>query len=118
MNSTLIPGSQVRTRRSVKELDVNQRSALLSQLHRAQEEAAPPNYPPESMFSPSALWGWIRNYMAYVFHKKHDFPSYTASPPRAIYDLLDANNSAQTVKISIAGDWGQERPRRNRWRTR
>jgi hypothetical protein len=106
MNSPTNLATHLRTRRSVKELDVNQRLAVLSQLHKAQEEAALPNYPPESMFSPSALWGWIRNYLAYVFHKKHDFPSCTASPTRAIYDLLDGNNSAQTVKVSIAGDWG------------
>jgi hypothetical protein len=98
--------TKLRTRRSVKDLDANQRSAVLSQLHKAQEEAAPPNYPPESMFSPSAVWGWMRNYLAYVFHKKHDFPSCTASPSLAMYDLLDGNNSAQNVKVSIAGDWG------------
>jgi Calcineurin-like phosphoesterase len=95
-----------RVRRSVSDLRGNQRSAALAQLYRAAEVAAPPNYPPESMFSPSALWGWIRNYLAYVFHQKHDFPSYTASPQQAVYQLLDENNDAQAVKVSIAGDWG------------
>jgi hypothetical protein len=52
------------------------------------------------------LWGWIRNYLAYVFRKKHTFPSCIASPTLAMYDLLDGNNSGQNVKISIAGDWG------------
>jgi hypothetical protein len=85
---------------------VNQRSASLSQLHRAAEAAAPPNYPPESMFSPSALAGWIRNYLAYVFHTKHDFPPFSASPKQALYDLVDENNGTQNVKVSIAGDWG------------
>jgi hypothetical protein len=58
------------------------------------------------MFSPSAVWEWVRNYLAYVFHKKHYFPPYTASPKAALYDLLDENNSAQNVKVGIAGDWG------------
>jgi hypothetical protein len=80
MGTTANSVAKPRLKRSVKDLDVNQRSAALSQLHKAAEAAAPPNYPPESMFSPSALWGWIRNYLAYVFHKKHDFPPATASP--------------------------------------
>ena len=98
--------ANLRTKRSVGDLDVNQRSALLSQLHRAAEAAALPNYPPESMFDPSALGGWIRNYLAYIFRKKHDFHSCTASPTLALYDLLDENNSAENVRVSIAGDWG------------
>lgn len=99
-------GDDRHKRRSVKDLDVNQRSAALSQLHDATEDVSPPNYPPESMFSPSALWAWVRNYLAYIFHRKHYFPSYTASPTLAVYELLDENNSPQNVKISIAGDWG------------
>ncbi len=106
MSTNPNPAVNRRTRRSVKDLEVNQRSAALSQLYRAAESAAPPNYPPESMFSPSALWEWIRNYLAYVFHKKHDFPPFTASPSLAMYDLLDENNSPQNVRVSIAGDWG------------
>jgi len=106
MSTNPDPVTKPRTKRFVKDLDVNQRSAALSQLHRAAEAAAPPNYPPESMFSPSALWGWIRNYLAYVFHSKHDFPPFTASPKQAMYDLLGENNGAQNVRVSIAGDWG------------
>ncbi len=106
MSTNPNPATNLRTRRTIKELDVNQRSAALSQLNRARESVAPPNYPPESRFSPSALWEWIRNYLAYVFHKKHDFPPFTASPKLAMYDLLDENNSTQNVKLSIAGDWG------------
>jgi hypothetical protein len=106
MSTNPNPATNQRTRRSVKDLDVYQRSAALSQLHKAAEEAAPPNYPPESMFSPSALWGWVRNYLAYVFRKKHFFPPFTASPKSAMYSLLDENETAQNVRISIAGDWG------------
>lgn len=96
----------LRTKRSVKDLDVNQRSAAFSQLHRSAEAAAPPNYPPQSTFSPSALGRWLRNYLAYVFRKKHDFHPYTASPTLAMYDLLDENDSARNVRVSLAGDWG------------
>lgn len=106
MSTNPNPATNLRTKRSAKDLKGNQRSAALSQLHRAAEAAAPPNYPPESMFSPSALWEWIRNYLAYVFHKKHDFPPFTASPKQAVYDLLDENNGTHNVKVSIAGDWG------------
>jgi hypothetical protein len=106
MSTSPSPGPKLRTRRTVKDLDVNQRSAALSQLYGAAEAAAPPNYPPESMFSPSAVWRWIRSYLAYVFHTKHDFPPLTASPKQAMYDLLDENDEAQNVKVSVAGDWG------------
>jgi len=106
MSTNPQPATQVRTRRIVSDLDVNQRSAAISQLHRAAEAAAPPNYPPESTFSASALGGWIRNYLAYVFHKKHDFPAYSASSKQAVYELVDENNGTQNVKVSIAGDWG------------
>ena len=106
MTTNPTPTTNLRTQRSVKDLDVNQRSAVLSQLHKAAEAAAPPNYPPESMFSPSALGRWIRNYLAYVFRKKHDFHSCTVSPTLAMYDLLDENDSANKVRVSLAGDWG------------
>jgi len=91
-----------RTRRPLRDLDGNQRSAALAQLHKAAEAVAPPNYPPESMFSPSAVGEWIRNYLAYVFHKKHDFPPFSGSPKLAMYDLLDEESTAQNVKVSIA----------------
>jgi Calcineurin-like phosphoesterase len=94
-----------RTRRSVKDLDSNQRSAALAQLHRAAEAVALPNYPPESMFSPATLWEWVRNYLAYVFHKRHYFPPFTTSPKHAVYDLVN-ENGADNVRVSIAGDWG------------
>jgi hypothetical protein len=93
-----------RARRSVKDLDVNQRSAALSQLYKAAEAAAPPNYPPEALYK--ALWGWIRNYLAYVFHKKHDFVSFTASPTYALYDLVGDEPNAHDIRVSLAGDWG------------
>jgi hypothetical protein len=93
-------------RRTVQDLDVNQRSAALAQLHVATEAASPPNYPPEWMFSPVALWGWVRNYLAYVLHKKHYFPAHTASPTNAMYDLIDEHGGTSNVRISMAGDWG------------
>jgi hypothetical protein len=101
------PGRQAssRRRRTVDDLQNLPRSAALSQLYRATEAAAPPNYPPESMFSPSSLGEWIRNYLAYLFKKKHMFPPYTASPQNAIYDLLDENGT-ENVRLSVAGDWG------------
>ena len=58
-----------------------------------------------SVYAPSALWQWVRNYLVYVFHKKHDFPPYTASPRNAVYDLLDENGT-EKVRIALAGDWG------------
>ena len=105
MTTNPTPTTNLRTQRS-KDLDVNQRSAILSQLHKATEAAAPPKLSPESMFSPSAWGRWIRNYLAYVFRKKHDFHSCTASPTLAMYDLLDENDSANKVRVSLAGDWG------------
>jgi hypothetical protein len=106
MSTTPQPVRSRRNRRTVKELDVNQRSSALSHLQGAAEAAAPPNYPPESMFAPSALWGFLRSYLAYVFHKKHDFPPVSASPKQAMYDLVDEKNGSQDVRVSIAGDWG------------
>src|SRR5262249_2169775 len=81
------------------------RSAAFSYLARAAEVVAPPNRPPESQFSPKAFWEWIRSYLAYVFHPKHDFAPYVASPQNAVYDLVDESGS-ESVRISIAGDWG------------
>jgi hypothetical protein len=92
-------------RRRARDLYKLPRSAALSQLYLAAETVAPPNYPPESFFAPSALWAWVRNYLAYIFRKKHDFPPYTASPQNAIYDLLDEKGT-DTVRIALAGDWG------------
>ena len=60
---------------------------------------------PHEHQSPAALWEWGRNYLAYVFKKKHAFPPRTASPQSAIYDLLD-ENGAENVRLSVAGDWG------------
>ncbi len=100
------PGSRPRqSQRHVRDLANLPRSAALSHLRRASEAAAPPNHPSLSMFSPSALWEWVRRYLAYVFHKKHMFPPYTLSPQRAMYDLLDETGHDQ-VLISVAGDWG------------
>src|SRR5580704_14687099 len=103
-NSDLDP--KLRSRRSVKDLTGNQRSAALAQLSKAAEAAAPPNFPPASKFSAGVLWDWIRNYLAYVLRKKHDFPPFAASPQQAVYDLVDDNNDAQNIRVSLAGDWG------------
>jgi hypothetical protein len=100
------PGSPPpQTTRNARDLANLPRSAALSHLYRAAEAAAAPNHPPLSVFSPSALWEWVRRYLAYVFRKKHMFPPYTASPQRAIYDLL-GETSQEHVLISVAGDWG------------
>src|SRR5438067_473467 len=100
------PPTAKRTQRHVDDLKkMPARSAALSLLSRAAEVAAPPNRPPESRFAPKALWEWIRSYLAYVFHAKHGFPAYYASPKRAVYDLLDENES-DNVRVSLAGDWG------------
>jgi hypothetical protein len=40
-----------------------------------------------------------------VFHPKHGFPAYYASPRSAVYDLLGENES-NNVRVSVAGDWG------------
>jgi hypothetical protein len=94
-----------RTRRHLRDLKDLPRSAALSQLFQAAEVASPPNYPPESLFAPSALLSWVRNYLAYVFHKKHSFPSHLASHHDSIYDLVDESDG-NDVRVSIAGDWG------------
>lgn len=94
-----------RYQRQARDLVNLPRSAALSHLYLAAEAVAPPNHPPESFFAPSALWAWVRSYLAYVFHKKHDFPPYTAAPQNAVYELLD-ENGAETVRIALAGDWG------------
>src|ERR1700743_874409 len=94
-----------RRRRRAKDLYDLPRSSALSHLYQAREAVALPNHPPESFFSPSALWAWIRSYLAYVFHEKHVFPPHTASPQNAMYDLLDQSGT-ETVRIALAGDWG------------
>jgi hypothetical protein len=94
-----------RRRRHASDLYKLPRSSALSRLYWAAEEVAPPNHPPEAFYAPSALWQWVRNYLAYIFHKKHDFPPYTASPQNAVYDLLDENGT-EKVRIALAGDWG------------
>src|SRR5262252_5997002 len=93
----------VRARRQLNDLQDLPRSAALSQLRQAAEATSPPNYPPEALFAPAALWNWIRTYLAYVFHKKHYFPDHTASPCAAMYDL---GGEPGAVRVSIAGDWG------------
>src|SRR2546422_11631733 len=99
------PSIPRQSRRNARDLKSLPRSAALSHLYRAAEAAAPPNHPPLSMFSPSALWDWMRSYLSYVFHKKHVFPPHTASPVSALYDLLDENGGNE-VRVSVTGDWG------------
>src|SRR5258708_6452998 len=95
----------LRVKRQARDLYKLPRSAALSHLYLAAEAVAPPNHPPTSLFAPSALWAWVRNYLAYVFHKKHDFPPHTASPKNDVYDLLDENGT-EKVRIALVGDWG------------
>ena len=95
----------LRRRRHAADLYNLPRSSALSHLYLAAERVAPPNHPPEAFYTPAALWGWVRNYLAYVFRQKHDFPPYTASPQNATYDLLDENGTEQ-VRIALVGDWG------------
>jgi len=95
----------VQERRQLHDLKDLPRSAALSQLRQAAEATSPPNYPPEALFAPAALVNWARTYLAYVFHKKHYFPEYTASPCSAMYDLAD-EGGGHRVRMSIAGDWG------------
>jgi hypothetical protein len=98
-------GKGQRQRRQPQDLQNLPRSAAISHLYQAAETSAPANYPPLSFFAPSALWAWVRNYLAYVFRQKHNFPPHTLSPQSAMYDLLDENGS-DTVRIALAGDWG------------
>lgn len=124
------PGKKRRTKRTVRDLAVYQRSAALANLRRAAEAASPPNFPPASIFSPWALWGWAKTYLPLALEKKHAFPSDTG-PGRGLYDLRgddlrgkDLPNddlrgdgvsperaaagqaTAGTVRVSLAGDWG------------
>ena len=81
------------------------RSAGLSHMRRAREAASGANFPPAMSFTPSAILGWARHYLAYIIRNKHFFPPYTASPQHAMYDLLDEHGS-DTVRIALVGDWG------------
>ena len=99
------PSQPLQERRQLHDLKDLPRSAALSQLRQAAEATSPPNYPPEAMFAPAALVNWARTYLAYVFHKKHYFPEYAASPCWAMYDLVD-ERGGDRVRMSIAGDWG------------
>src|SRR5882757_8025835 len=114
------PGKKRRTKRTVRDLAVYQRSAALANLRRAAEAVSPPNFPPASIFSPWALWGWAKIYLPLAFEKKHAFPSDTG-PGRALYDLqgdelrgdgvasehaVAGNATSETVRVSLAGDWG------------
>jgi len=94
-----------RRRRKPVDLAALPRSAALSHLRVATEAVAKPNLPPVSSFSPAALWAWVRNYLAYVFRQKHPFPSYSACPRNAMYDLLD-DEGTENVRVALAGDWG------------
>jgi len=119
------PGKKRRTKRTVRDLAVYQRSAALANLRRAAEAVSPPNFPPASIFSPWALWGWAKIYLPLAFERKHAFPSDTG-PGRALYDLrgdelrgddlrgdgvasehaVAGNATSETVRVSLAGDWG------------
>jgi len=79
------------------------RSAAGSHLFRAAEVVAPPNRPPESKFSPSALGVWMLSYLPYVFRRKHEFPPASRSPQNAIYDL--GGDDGSDVRVALAGDW-------------
>jgi Calcineurin-like phosphoesterase len=94
-----------RTERIATDLRKLPRSAGLSYLYRAAEVAAGPNFPPESKFAFSAVWQWVRSYLAYVFHKKHYFPDEAASPSHAIFEMAGDQGDDQ-VRIAMAGDWG------------
>src|SRR5215467_9326885 len=94
-----------RRKRHASDLKNLPRSAALSHLYKAAEAVSPPNFPPESLFSPAALWNWLRNYLAYVFRTKHPFPPHTMALQNAVYDLLDEAGT-DTVRIALAGDWG------------
>jgi len=109
------PGKKRRTKRTVRDLAVYQRSAALANLHRAAEAVSPPNFPPASIFSPWALWRWAETYLPRAFEKKHVFPS-DIGPGRALCDLrgdgvfvaggFAGNAVCGTVRVSLAGDWG------------
>jgi hypothetical protein len=97
-------GVSMQRKRTTRDLYDLPRSALVSHLYRAREVTSAPNLPPVSLFSPDALWEWIRRYLAYVVRPKHFFPPYTASPVSAVYPLSSKNGS-EVVNICIAGDW-------------
>jgi hypothetical protein len=109
------PGKKRRTKRTVRDLAVYQRSAALANLRRAAEAVSAPNFPPASIFSPWALWRWVKTYLPQAFAKKHVFPS-DAGPARGLHDLRGdgvspdragvGNAITGTVRISMAGDWG------------
>ena len=92
-----------RNRRQLSDLANMSRTAVGPRMNRAAEVVAPPNHPPEWKFSPSAVWEWVRSYLAYLFHSKHLFVPASASPQNAVFGLGGDDGTA--VKIAIAGDW-------------
>src|SRR5712671_5129398 len=53
------------------------------------------------IFERSALWEWITSYLGHVFGKNYPFPGTDTAPNKtSTYTIPD------TLRVSIAGDWG------------
>ncbi len=82
------------------------RSALHSHFRRTVDDLADTsNYPRLKAFLPQNLWPWVKDYLKYVFKKKHPFLTYPAGENAGVY-RMEASHRGEVFKISIAGDWG------------
>jgi len=99
-----MPNRKVQAQRDLLKL---KRSALLSQYRKAVDDLADENkkFPRLSAFLPQNSRPWIKSYLDYAFKRKHKFLSYPNGGDRGVYELAPTGSS-QTVKLSIAGDWG------------
>jgi len=95
-------------RRSLDSLRALPRSGALSQyraaLERTGQPAPPPDWPNLGYFSGAAWREWLRVYARDAFRRNCRFRTETG-PERGIYPLRD-EHGAQSVRISMAGDWG------------
>jgi hypothetical protein len=83
------------------------RSATLSQFRAALEQTGQtpsPNWPTLSLFSPSAWLQWFRTYGFDAWRHSCQFRTDTG-PLKSVYPLR-AHDGSQTVRVSMAGDWG------------
>ena len=76
-------------------------SRTTAHFHAALGGYSSTTYDPIAAFLPGRLFKWIPHVAKYWFHKKHAFRDYTtAGKGSGIHPIADS------VKISVAGDWG------------
>ena len=94
-------------RRGLNDLRNLPRSEALSQYRAALEQigrAPSREWPTLSLFLPSGWWQWLRTYGLDALRPSCRFRTDTG-PLRSVYPLRAADGS-QSVRVSMAGDWG------------